>query len=775
MPIAKFEMPDGKIARFEVPDGTTPEQAQVMVSEFIQTSPLEVPQEDYGYAGGAGEAFIQSLASAVPFGQKATTAMGAGIAKASEAVGYSPEYEMTETLKRHLQQNPELQAKTYGKYGQTEQDFGDLYEQGLQHQEALSEQNPWASGAGMVTGIGATLPLASATALSGIASKEGIRGAINAIPKGLSKVGSFVRGGKVAKDAGKMSKLGTLGLRSAKGGAVLAPTAGLYSAGEAEHGKELEGFKYGAGAGLALGASLPVAGAVVAPVLAPLKNKIVKWIGGISPSKNVGTFDEFASGIKNVAGGDVAISKGIEKEALNKVKEKLKLDFPDTWKNILEEWKVSDKALVDIYSQQMTTLAKGSAQYPSGQSEAVKYFNKKILDAPENIKKAISKNVSSVENYYKTADDLLEAGRVKAYPLYKKAFSANKSMSSNEINNILTTPEGKKALKDAANIMQNDRSLMGLPDAELKQITRDLAAIGKMEDVKGAIASGLNLRTLDYVKKSMDTKIRKLYREGENHLASIVTAQKNSLIKEMDKLDVTRAYSRARAEAGDYLSVQSAMDKGRGFTKLDDPEIIKKTLLKMTNKEKEAFKIGVGKSIRDVIDKNIEGRNPYNKIMGSKTQKARLATILSPDEFKGLEKSLKIEDRMFKMKNEVLGGSPTTSKALAAADFAGDSASVAASVASGDLTGASVSGIRTVIRKLFDGMNDKTAGQVAKIIYEKNPEKKLLMLEGVSRSPVLTKSEKALVKQAYFRYDSLANSARGASIAPLGIIVSEDE
>lgn len=30
MPIAKFEMPDGRIARFEVPDGTTPEQAQSM-------------------------------------------------------------------------------------------------------------------------------------------------------------------------------------------------------------------------------------------------------------------------------------------------------------------------------------------------------------------------------------------------------------------------------------------------------------------------------------------------------------------------------------------------------------------------------------------------------------------------------------------------------------------------------------------------------------------------------------------------------------------------
>jgi hypothetical protein len=39
MPIARFQMPDGRIARFEVPDGTTPEQAQsMMLSYFSQAN-----------------------------------------------------------------------------------------------------------------------------------------------------------------------------------------------------------------------------------------------------------------------------------------------------------------------------------------------------------------------------------------------------------------------------------------------------------------------------------------------------------------------------------------------------------------------------------------------------------------------------------------------------------------------------------------------------------------------------------------------------------------
>ena len=37
MPVARFQMPDGKIARFEVPEGTTPEAAQSMIGENIST------------------------------------------------------------------------------------------------------------------------------------------------------------------------------------------------------------------------------------------------------------------------------------------------------------------------------------------------------------------------------------------------------------------------------------------------------------------------------------------------------------------------------------------------------------------------------------------------------------------------------------------------------------------------------------------------------------------------------------------------------------------
>jgi hypothetical protein len=44
MPIAKFQMPDGKIARFEVPEGTTPEQAQAQITQMVAGGLPEQPQ-----------------------------------------------------------------------------------------------------------------------------------------------------------------------------------------------------------------------------------------------------------------------------------------------------------------------------------------------------------------------------------------------------------------------------------------------------------------------------------------------------------------------------------------------------------------------------------------------------------------------------------------------------------------------------------------------------------------------------------------------------------
>lgn len=60
MPIARFEMPDGRIGRFEVPEGTTPEQAQVLIQQSLsnveqkQQPPISSSgiEQEFGQTGG---------------------------------------------------------------------------------------------------------------------------------------------------------------------------------------------------------------------------------------------------------------------------------------------------------------------------------------------------------------------------------------------------------------------------------------------------------------------------------------------------------------------------------------------------------------------------------------------------------------------------------------------------------------------------------------------------------------------------------------------------
>jgi len=51
MPIAKFQMPDGRVARFEVPEGTTPEQAQAQFQQFVASQQPQPQQESPDYLG----------------------------------------------------------------------------------------------------------------------------------------------------------------------------------------------------------------------------------------------------------------------------------------------------------------------------------------------------------------------------------------------------------------------------------------------------------------------------------------------------------------------------------------------------------------------------------------------------------------------------------------------------------------------------------------------------------------------------------------------------
>lgn len=87
MPIAKVQLPDGRIGRFEVPDGTTPEQVMAFVQQNMpQTAPQAPPADE----PGIGERFMRGLKDPVDAGaQLLTHALPEGVVNAvNDATAY---------------------------------------------------------------------------------------------------------------------------------------------------------------------------------------------------------------------------------------------------------------------------------------------------------------------------------------------------------------------------------------------------------------------------------------------------------------------------------------------------------------------------------------------------------------------------------------------------------------------------------------------------------------------------------------------------------------
>jgi hypothetical protein len=75
MPIARFQLEDGRVARFEVPEGTSPEQAQVMMTEHFSTpkvAPQPAPQPEQSAKSTYGD-FARTLNDSLKAASKATS------------------------------------------------------------------------------------------------------------------------------------------------------------------------------------------------------------------------------------------------------------------------------------------------------------------------------------------------------------------------------------------------------------------------------------------------------------------------------------------------------------------------------------------------------------------------------------------------------------------------------------------------------------------------------------------------------------------------------
>ncbi len=191
MPIARFQMPDGRIARFKVPEGTSPEEAQSIVQQELQqelqqeTKPVESTEPvtpDYTLGEATSKALTRGTKQLSSAFFDVIPAMGANI------LGFD------EYAKRQMEEAADTQKEIAARYRpevESYKDVKDLGSAGTYFVETLGEQLPNLLTSLVPGGIG------------GIIARRGAVAAAETAAKNAGLTGMEALTGEAAKTAGK--------------------------------------------------------------------------------------------------------------------------------------------------------------------------------------------------------------------------------------------------------------------------------------------------------------------------------------------------------------------------------------------------------------------------------------------------------------------------------------------------------------------------------------------------------------------------------------------
>lgn len=605
--------------------------------------------------------------------------------------------------------------------------------------ERQFEQNPATSilanmAGGVLTGGALSVP----KALSGTAATAGVRGAINAIPKaGQAMAGSIASG--------------TRGVRAAKTAGAAATGGALFGAGSAQEGERLSG----AGAGALIGGTTGV--------LAPIAIK-----GLTGGAKKIADIVTRRASVKS---GELAPVD----RAIKSVAKRLRREFPDDKEYVRQLNRYASRqgySLLEEGGADVRALGEAATLFPSAQRTAGDFFEVKIGMAPENMQRVITRTMSPDVNYFDALDDIMRVGRAKAKPLYKQAFQGNQQVDSPMLRRILNTDEGQSALKEAVRNMRNEMALVSKPDKVLNEIARDL----NMAE-KGGIGRGLKLQTWDYVKRAMDKTQMTAIKQGDDSQSARIGNLVRGLRDELDSLDKTGAYAKARAVSGDYLETREAMEMGKKFLS-SEKDLIERAWRDFTPTQKQAFKVGASKSIRNRLV-NIADSNDVARLFRIPNNRQKLELVLGKKQYNKFMKQANETIDLFKLRNQMSGNSKTVMRQIAAADEFGDQgAELAQEIAIKGIHNTALNRVSKYLAQKVSGLSDSAAGEVAEILYETNPQKKAAIVKKLfnemkSNSPRKLEATKKL--EAFYGFSDKIKNARigtAAQVAALAAVRS---
>jgi hypothetical protein len=371
--------------------------------------------------------------------------------------------------------------------------------------------------------------------------------------------------------------------------------------------------------------------------------------------------------------------------------------------------------LADSAGENVLAAADAIAQQPGkGRNAIVKMLNERQAGQHGRVKDSLIGAFDDERGFYSAFDNVSAKLKTKSAPIYKKAYETK----------VLMT-DSLKALSDRPSIKSAMNKAMKL--AKDEGIDLQKSFIIKKGKVVG-IRENPDMQTWDYIKRGLDDVVAKHtddFGRITNNQGRVVNNLKNELLDELD--NINPHYKQARSVYAGDAKNKGALEQGRKFLR-EDAELSAKRLSNMAQSEKENFRAGAMRAIKDKIDSAPDSADAYKRIFGNKATRDKLRSVFPDDEtYEAFAMKMEAESTFYKT-NAMITGNSSTARRLNYGDDVNIPASVTRDVRQGNVIGLAETGVNALMKDAAK-LSEPVRNYMSQILLNPNQADNMKMLE----------------------------------------------
>ena len=378
------------------------------------------------------------------------------------------------------------------------------------------------------------------------------------------------------------------------------------------------------------------------------------------------------------------------------------------------------ETIIELGGENTRRLADVVAQYPGASQAARELAEERTAGAGQRIlsdfRGAFQVNASATD----LAESLTQQRDRLARPLYQQAYSEGGVISDERITRLMKIPQFQDAYARA-------RRIAALDGIELPAKASDIEEVG-----------GFDLRTLDYIKRGLDDVLFTGKQPGSGigkTELSKLKERRSEFVSVLDEVGPA-SYKEARNVYAGATEVLDAIEEGKKFATMDARQL-QRTFDRLSDSEKEGFKIGVYDAVRTNVNKGADGADVLRRIWGSPEKRDQLSVFLGQDAFQDLSQQL-LRERVIRQTDvRMMGGSQTQPRTLAQREFEGAEELIPMVAQQG------LGGLRQYALRTMTGPGQPTAEALAPTLFSTDVGKQIEALTRLQRLDDLLRQQAA--------------------------------